>query len=349
MTGFTVTSYLWLAGKAGIFSFGCHRRLNTQQILMNIKQFDLRDLPTLIRYRNKGLFFNNASLLTRGEILVPTGALFSYFAPATGIFTYLCMDNQSGVEPLLGQVTHGQGEEFAHLSFIAPEALFETGPLLPLLEHIVQQVGKRGAFHLLAEVEERTAAFDNLREAGFALYVHQRIWKFSAGDTTSRDPSLWQEISSQDAIAVRTLYNTLVPALIQQVESVPSNPINGLVYYQDDELLAYAAIKYGQRGIWVQPFIHPETDKVPERIDDLIQNIPNRHGRPIFLCIRSYQSWVEHALEDMNSEVGPNQAVMVKHLAVTKKVRNSFTLPALEGGQQEITTPFTHSEINKQL
>lgn len=314
---------------------------------MNIKQFDLRDLPTLIRYRNRGLFFNNASLLTRGEVLVPAGALLSYFAPATGIYTYLCTDTQSSNEPLLGQVNHGQGDELAHLSFIAPEELLETGALHSLLEHIVQQVGKRGAFHLLAEVEERTVAFDNLRKAGFALYVHQRIWKFSSGERTSPDTSMWQEISSQDSIAIRTLYNTLVPALIQQVESLPSNHVNGLVYYQDDELLAYAAIKYGQRGLWVQPFIHPETDNVPERINDLIQNIPNRHARPVYLCIRSYQSWVEHALEDMNTEVGPNQAVMVKHLAIAKKVRNSFTLPALESGHQEITTPFTQAEITK--
>jgi hypothetical protein len=286
-------------------------------------------------------------LLTRGEVLVPAGALLSYFAPATGIYTYLCTDDQSSDGPLLGQVNHGQGKELAHLSFIAPEELLETRSLHALIEHLVQQVGNRGAFHLLAEVEERTAAFDNLREAGFALYVHQRIWKFSAGDVASSDSSKWREISSQDAIASRTLYSTLVPALIQQVESMPSNHMNGLVYYQDDELLAYAAIKYGQRGIWVQPFIHPETDNVPEQIDDLIQSIPNRHARPVYLCIRSYQSWVEHALEDKNTEVGPNQAVMVKHLAIAKKVRSSFTLPALESGHQEITTPLTQLEINK--
>jgi hypothetical protein len=46
----------------------------------------------------------------------------------------------------------------------------------------------------------------------------------------------------------------------------------------------------------------------------------------------------------MQAEAGPLQAVMVKHLAIAKKVRNTFTLPALEGGQQEITTPFMRSE-----
>ncbi len=314
---------------------------------MNIRQFDLRDLPTLIRYRNRGLFFDNASVLTRGEVLVPARALLSYFALATGNYTYLGRDKQYSDEPLLGQVRHAQGDELAHLSFIAPESSLETGALHPLLEYIIQQIGKRGAFHLLAEVEELTLAFENLRKAGFALYVRQRIWQFSEEEKQSANPSHWQEISSQDVIAVRTLYNTLVPGLVQQVESLPTDRMNGLVYYQDDELLAYAEIKYGQRGIWVQPFIHPETDQVPERLDDLIYNLPNRHDRPVYLCIRSYQSWLEHALEDMNTEAGPHQAVMVKHLAVAKKVRSSFTLPALEGGQQEITTPFTRSESIK--
>jgi hypothetical protein len=65
------------------------------------------------------------------------------------------------------------------------------------------------------------------------------------------------------------------------------------------------------------------------------------------MCVRSYQSWIEHSLEDMQAEAGPLQAVMVKHLAIAKKVGNTFTLPALEGGQQEITTPFMRSEGTK--
>jgi hypothetical protein len=120
--------------------------------------------------------------------------------------------------------------------------------------------------------------------------------------------------------------------------------MKGLVYYVDDELMAYAEIRYGQQGIWVKPFIHPDIRDITELVRDLLINLPNRHSRPVYFCIRSYQSWLENALEDLQADPGPMQVVMVKHLAVAKKVRNSFAIPNLESGTQEITTPFVNSE-----
>lgn len=245
---------------------------------------------------------------------------------------------------MLGQVAHGQGEEIARLSFLAPVTALEDDTPLTLFEHIVKQIGKRGAFHLLAEVEERTTAFEKLRQAGFALYVHQRIWRSSGEMRDWPNPSQWQDIRSKDVIAVRSLYSTLVPGLVQQVESLPDNRMKGLVYYHNGELRAYTEIRYGQRGIWMRPYIHPDTDNVTGCLEDLLHNLPNRHSRPIYLCVRSYQSWLENSLEDLHAEAGPLQAVMVKHLAVGKKVRDSFAIPTLEGGQQEITTPFAQLE-----
>jgi hypothetical protein len=305
---------------------------------MIIRQFDWRDFPTLLRYRNRGLFFDSASILTRGEVIVSTRAVLSYFAPTIGIYTYLCVDEDNNFDRLMGQISHAQGDQLARLTFLAPETSLDTNALYALLDYIVQKIGERGAFHLMAEVDERTTAFENLRKAGFALYVRQRIWQCEGDDEHNPELSHWREI------AVRSLYNTLVPPLVQQVELLPTDQMKGLVYYQDDELLAYAEVRYGQRGIWVHPFIHPDTENVAERLEDLLHNLPNRHSRSIYMCVRSYQSWIEHSLEDMQAEAGPLQAVMVKHLAIAKKIRNSFTLPALEGGQQEITTPFMRSE-----
>jgi hypothetical protein len=78
----------------------------------------------------------------------------------------------------------------------------------------------------------------------------------------------------------------------------------------------------------------------------LLLSLPNRRSRPVYICVRSYQSWIEHNLENLGALAGPQQAVMVKHLAIAKRVVRSFALPAIESGQPEVTAPFIHSETN---
>lgn len=312
---------------------------------MTIRPFDWRDLPVLIRYRHQGLFFDNALILTRGSMLIPTGALLFYFAPATGLFTYLSTGNREH-SPLLGQISHSPGSPLARISFLAPESAIEAEALPALLEHMVIQAGERGALHLLAEVDERIAAFAMLRKAGFAIYVRQRIWQLPDDlEERSQDP-VWQVSKDSDLIPVRVLYNNLVPGLVQQVEPAPADPLVGLIYRQGDELLAYVELKYGARGILVQPLIHPDAEGVTANLVKLLLSLPNRGSRPVYICVRSYQSWIEHNLEGLGALAGPQQAVMVKHLAVAKRLLRSFALPALESGQPEATAPFINSESN---
>ena len=108
-------------------------------------------------------------------------------------------------------------------------------------------------------------AFEALRQAGFAIYARQRIWQL--------DRATWRAIQllppgsrlpTEDLISVRSLYNNLVPGLVQQVEPFPAERLRGMVYRQGDDLLAYVEFKYGRRGIWVQPFVHPDAEQVAE-------------------------------------------------------------------------------------
>jgi hypothetical protein len=315
---------------------------------MTIRPFDWRDLPVLIRYREHGLHFDTATLLTRGQMRVPTGALLSYFAPATGIFTYLLTKRGNNSFPLLGQLIRSAGAPFARLSFLAPESALESDDLPPLLAFMITQIGKRGAFHLLAEVDEGSLAFEVLRRESFAVYVRQRIWQLvNPGAFGDGRPSKWRTSTAHDIIPVRSLYHNLVPGLVQQIEPPPNANLQGLVYTAGGELQAHVELKYGPKGIWVQPFIHPDVEDVSSLLCDLLHNLPHRRARPVYLCMRSYQSWLEPHLEEQGAEAGPNQAVMVKHLAVAKRISPSFALRTLESGQHEATAPFVRSESKK--
>ncbi len=315
---------------------------------MSVRQFYWRDLPKLIRFRHQGQFFDKALVLTRGPALVPVGALSSYFAPAIGIFTYLCKNDDQPDCPLIGQVTHGNNMPFARLVFVAPESALDSDVLPELVEQSLKDVGERGAQHLLAEVDEDALSFEALRKVSFAIYARQRIWRLSKIPETQQQESHWREAVSQDIISVRSLYNNLVPGMVQQIEPLPKDQSEGLVYRQGGELLGYAEVKRGSRGIWVQPFLDPDIAKedLSTYFAELLNAVNARQSQAIYFCVRSYQSWLENYIEDMGAESSPLQAVMVKHLAVSKKVEHSFALQTLEGRQPEVTASITNRSVS---
>ncbi len=312
---------------------------------MNARPFDLRDLPTLHRYRRQCLYLDSARLLTQGPQIFPVrAALLSYFPAAAGILTFRGREDGSSHRVLLGQAAHKAGSQSAHLIFLAPDNALDSPGLPHLLERMIVEIGERGAYNLLADVEEENPAFEALRRVGFAIYARQRIWQLTGDALYEPFETKWKNGSSSDIIGVRSLYNNLVPGLVQQVEPPPSKRLHGLTYKEKDEVLAYIELKYGPAGIWVQPFVHPDTGKVANRLAHLVQNIPNRKGRPVYFCVRSYQSWLESAIEDIGAEAGPRQAVLVKRLAILQKQERTIVVPNLERNQREASAPLTNTK-----
>jgi len=310
---------------------------------MKVRPFDWRDLPALHRVRNRGVYLHSALVLTRGPLLIP-GALLSTFVPGVGIYTSISFNDQV---QLFGQIVQPPGSQCAQLTFLAPGEALESENLHLLLEHLSSQAVERGAFRLLADVDEGSLAFEMLRQAGFAIYARQRIWRLNSNPLNDEKPMSWRTATERDLIAVRSLYNNLIPGLVQQVEPFPAERLRGLVYRQGDDLLAYLELKYGHRGIWIQPFIHPDAEGVVEDLIARLPNLPRRLSRPIYVCVRSYQSWLEPAIERVGAEPSPRQAMMVKHLAIPQKAIRSFALPAIEGGQPEITAPISRARLSQ--
>jgi hypothetical protein len=304
-----------------------------------LRAFDWRDLAVLHRYRHQGLCLDSALGVTRGHTLIPR-ILLSYLSPGVGISTWVCAD-QCDPQPLLGQIIHRQGSAVARISFLAPQEALESPSVASLLDQLAQQAGQSGAYHLLAEIDEDSPAFESLRRTGFAVYARQRLWRYRGAAPDQEVTHPWRRLSSQNAFAVQALYHNLVPGLVGQIESLANEPLEGLVY-QNGEMLAYAELKYGPRGIWAQPFLHPDAEDVEMHLNNFLHSIPDRRSRDIYLCVRSYQSWLEPGLETLGAEAGPRQAVLVKRMAVPHKVTRPFALPKIEG-QPEISAPIAHS------
>jgi len=309
---------------------------------VTLRPTDWRDLWVIHRNRSKGLFMDTARVLTRGGSFAPS-VLRSFFSPATGAFTWICTDQCE--QPVLGQFAHIPGEAYARLTLLAPVDALESDITVELLEGLARQAGEHGAYHLLAEIPEESSAFESMRKAGFVVYARQRIWKLQENDEGFKLTIPWITAAKEEINAAQSLYHSLVPGLVQQIESLPSKNVGGMVCRDGGELLGYVDLQSGPRGIWAQPFIHPDTADVDARLRDMFESIPNRRSRSVYLCVRSYQSWLEYALNLMEARPGPQQAVMVKHLTAKQPVLRPFTLPQLDG-QHEITTPVAHSHRN---
>ena len=306
---------------------------------MGARLFDWRDLAVLQRYQDESVFLDSELLLTRGQLLVP-GVLISYLTPTLGIFTCVAGDSHRDGAHVMGQFIHLPGNTISHLTFLAPGQTLDAGLVCELVEYMIVLSGERGAMRLLADADEHSQAYEMLRKCGFAIYNRQRIWRIMPQNSNIRSSiHTWRMATDQDVIPVRNLYNNLVPGLVQQIEPFSMQHPRGMVYYQNGELLAYLELRLGHRGIWVQPFIHPDAEDVPGHLLDFIGKISGRRKRPIYICIRSYQSWLEPAIEELGAKAGHRQAVMVRQLIMPQKVTRPFAIPALEGGQTEISAP----------
>jgi len=57
------------------------------------------------------------------------------------------------------------------------------------------------------------------------------------------------------------------------------------------------------------------------------------------VTVRSYQPWVEHALENFPTEPYPEQAILVRYLALHQRVEAEFPFVVVENGKPEPTFP----------
>jgi len=296
------------------------------------------DLWVMHRYRGQVQYFDNSLALTRGYSL--RRAFFGSLSPSRVSYTALCRSRQDN-QFLIGQVNYCLNEHSARLGFVLPERSLESPVLGALLEDLAWQAADRGALHLLAEVDERSRAVDPLRWAGFTIYAWQKLFKLNGASLTGECPEdCWQPLSPVQKFAVRSLYQTLAPPLVQGAESLNGQVMKGLIYCQDGEVMGYAEGHAGPRGIYLTPIIHPNVAHLDRVLLSLLRSLAPSGRRPVYLGVRSYQSWVQPALEALGAQPGPQQALMIKHMVQTQRVGlQSVRSAALERAQPIMAGP----------
>jgi hypothetical protein len=275
---------------------------------MTIRALDLLDLPALHRYRNEVMGFDTARSLTRGNPLSGMGLMSHVVSPSRNV--YGAIAEQDGAR-LMGGVYQMRGAPLARLLYLAPASGLDHRELPALLENLSAEAGKWGAFHVVAEVNEDSEAFSSLRAAGFSVYAWQRMWDVS-GIAIDPGAGSWERVSSIHIPGIQSLYQQIVPPLIQPVEHMPEHPTG---FVCNEEVRCYASYSSGAYGIALNPLIHPEATRVEAKLLALINSLTNRRSRRVYICVRSYQAWLENGLTDLGASGGPRQALMVKHLA----------------------------------
>ena len=289
---------------------------------MSIRQLAIFDLPYVYSFRDQAIGLDTARTLTRGNPLGAVG-LFAYVNPVRHIYSAIVNGEE---ESVLGGIIHSSNDTFAKLLYVAPSSQVDHPDLPELLENLSAQAGAWGAFHVLAEVDETSNVFIALRRAGFSVYAWQRMWDVS--NVTTTDPSFeWMRVRSVHLPSVQSLYHQIVPPLLQPIEQQPKI---GLGWMCNEGMKCYVSATQGAYGIVLAPLIHPEATHVSEKLASLISNLPDRRNRPVYICVRSYQAWLEPVLADLGAQGADRQAVMVKHLA--HLVKEEQTVPAVPKG-----------------
>lgn len=273
---------------------------------MSIRPLALLDLPYLYGFREEAIGLDTARTLTRGNPLGAVG-LMAYVNPSRHIYSAIANGEDDSV---FGGIIHSREETFAKLLYLAPSSQMGHPELPALIENLAAQAGEWEAFHVIAEVDENSDVFVPLRRAGFSVYAWQRIWDVSE-IAESNSGLEWMRVRPVNLPAVQSLYHQIVPPLLHPIEPQPRNAAGWMC---NEGPKCHVSISQGVYGIVLTPLIHPEATNVSEKLSALIGNLPDRRNRPVYVCVRSYQAWLEPVLADLGAKAAERQAVMVKHL-----------------------------------
>ena len=315
-----------------------------------IRSFDWRDLALLHRIRNRGICMDSQLAHTSGAQTMQS-ALRDALALHRNSCTFVLRPENGDDESVIGQFQIYPERDYARLTFLGPRESISDMHGIRLLEALADAAGRSGALSIIAEIDEKDDALDGLRKAGFVIFARQRIWRLDTpGELNNAShQKIWRKERDEDESVVLHLHVNLIPSLVQQVEHPELQDRNGLVYWDDNELLGYFHIRRGSRGNWVQPYFHPAAVLSDALLSAGFAELSAGDSKPLFVCVRSYQGGIDGALERLGFEQCVDEAVMVKRLAKPITQESHHAIPVLNGTRPEPTAPFIPLHVGRHI
>lgn len=302
----------------------------------DIRAITLTDLPLLKRLSTGGTILDSETGLTRDARGASSALLSSILFPR-GLYTLVSRVEDQQV---VGQFRYRPEDECAHLVYLAPSLEDQTDDTawLNIVDALAREAGKHGAHFLVAELEPEARLFTTLRTARFATYARQTIWQHEPVRFPPAGIQLKRE-TQHDQIGIMSLLYSTIPTMLQHV-AVPHSDMKGLVYRKNGQVAAYIALSEGDQGIYLLPYIHTDVaEEAAAILTSALMKTDHAGTVPVYVCVRSYQCWLDGALETLGFKPWFEQAVMVKHIAAGVRQPGFSTDRLRLKGKLEIAPP----------
>ena len=276
-------------------------------------------------------------LVTRGEPFNLRNLMHSISPPIEQYIGYCDNDPE---RPCYAQVISRVDETQGQLTFLGARDDTDQSDIACLLENLIANAGKWGTHYITCDLPANSPHLNGFKKAGFLTWANQTVFRMAPAVLEGSKPEfVWRTWNANDMRAMTCLYRGVVPGLFQPIEPLTRKAALGLVlYHPEGELLGYADLDYGPKGVWVQPVLSPEAND-PQILSDLQQAIPELYSRPAFLAVRSYQPWLASLAAQVPGEVQGSQLLMVRYLVRQLKVAEPQAFALYETGNIERSMP----------
>jgi hypothetical protein len=270
------------------------------------------------------------------------------FDPRQSVVTRLY---RQGNYAFICQLRHTSQERMATLSFFSGNGEIQGDFLSGILDDMRLCTQNTGAMHLVAEVDHKLPLLEGMKSWGFTVSAWQDIWKLNIPPYPpgSQEPvAEWCPLAEVDWWQAVQLLQSIIPPISQATDLPLRHRSRFWVCHQAERIIAFADIRSGPQGIWIHPTFDPGVSRVSDLVSGLSNSLPARLSRPLYLSIRSYQSWLFRSIELMNAEYIGHQAILVKHLAGHIKEPSAIELLQLEKAKVKPSHPVVSSRsINR--